>query len=198
MRGAAASPLLWKMKRLLNIGSEREIKKAIRLINGLAAAMIQDSQKLGVGNSHDLLSRFMAPRRTSSFATSSSASSSPAGISALTTLFVLLSKPPAHSAGHRPRCWSRRLHRRLRLRSCRAFAAAVLPEVGTSPMEENGRKCQMDGRKRKEVSDGSDFKKLRWHSPEYANCSGIFINRQICSGMESINPCLKGDVVGGI
>uniref|UniRef100_J3N7X4 Uncharacterized protein n=1 Tax=Oryza brachyantha TaxID=4533 RepID=J3N7X4_ORYBR len=60
MRGAAASPLLWKMKRLLNIGSETEIKKAIRLINGLAAAMIQEHQKLGVGSSHDLLSRFMA------------------------------------------------------------------------------------------------------------------------------------------
>ncbi|XP_040385374.1 cytochrome P450 94C1-like [Oryza brachyantha] len=111
MRGAAASPLLWKMKRLLNIGSERELKKAIRLIDGLAAAMIRERQKLGVGNSHDLLSRFMASAGDAHSAAEDKflrdivVSFLLAGrdtvSSALTTLFMLLSKHPDVAAAMR-------------------------------------------------------------------------------------------------
>uniref|UniRef100_A0A0E0MJN4 Cytochrome P450 n=1 Tax=Oryza punctata TaxID=4537 RepID=A0A0E0MJN4_ORYPU len=112
MRGAAASPLLWKMKRFLNIGSERELKKAIKLIDGLAAAMIRERRKLGVANSHDLLSRFMASSGNDVRSADDDARSAAddkflrdivvsfllAGrdtvSSALTTLFMILSKNP--------------------------------------------------------------------------------------------------------
>ncbi|KAL5204169.1 hypothetical protein ABZP36_009040 [Zizania latifolia] len=103
MRGAAASPLLWKMKRFLNIGSERQLKKAIKLIDELAAAMIRERQKLGVGSSHDLLSRFMASTGDEhavddKFLRDIVVSFLLAGrdtvSSALTTLFMILSKNP--------------------------------------------------------------------------------------------------------
>ncbi|PAN15882.2 hypothetical protein PAHAL_3G027900 [Panicum hallii] len=101
MRGAAASPLLWRMKRLLNIGSERELKKAIRLVDELAAAMIRERRKLGVANSHDLLSRFMASagdahavddKYLRDIVVSFLLAGRDTVSSALTTLFMLLSK----------------------------------------------------------------------------------------------------------
>ncbi|XP_062183390.1 cytochrome P450 94C1-like [Phragmites australis] len=104
MRGAAASPLVWKMKRLLNIGSERELKKAIKLIDELAAAMIRERRKLGVANSHDLLSRFMASvgdahavddKYLRDIVVSFLLAGRDTVSSALTTLFMLLSKNPA-------------------------------------------------------------------------------------------------------
>uniref|UniRef100_A0A0E0BNZ9 Cytochrome P450 n=1 Tax=Oryza glumipatula TaxID=40148 RepID=A0A0E0BNZ9_9ORYZ len=112
MRGAAASPLLWKMKRFLNVGSERELKKAIKLIDGLAAAMIRERRKLGVANSHDLLSRFMASSGDDArgaaddkFLRDIVVSFLLAGrdtvSSALTTLFMILSKNPDVAAAMR-------------------------------------------------------------------------------------------------
>ncbi|OEL32231.1 Cytochrome P450 94C1 [Dichanthelium oligosanthes] len=111
MRGAAASPLLWRMKRLLNIGSERELKKAIKLVDELAVAMIRERRKLGVANSHDLLSQFMASAGDARAAVDDKylrdivVSFLLAGrdtvSSALTTLFVLLSKNPAVAAAMR-------------------------------------------------------------------------------------------------
>ncbi|THU66829.1 hypothetical protein C4D60_Mb05t18310 [Musa balbisiana] len=58
-RGTATAPLIWKLKRLLNIGSERELKRTIRMINVLAEEVIRQRRKLGFASSHDLLSRFM-------------------------------------------------------------------------------------------------------------------------------------------
>ncbi|WVZ88339.1 hypothetical protein U9M48_034873 [Paspalum notatum var. saurae] len=112
MRGAAASPLLWKVKRLLNMGSERELRSAIALVDELAAAMIRERRKLGVADSHDLLSRFM---RASSAAdgvdvddkylrdivVSFLLAGRDTVSSALTTLFMLLSKNPAVAAAMR-------------------------------------------------------------------------------------------------
>uniref|UniRef100_A0A0D9XP45 Cytochrome P450 n=1 Tax=Leersia perrieri TaxID=77586 RepID=A0A0D9XP45_9ORYZ len=101
MRGAAASPLMWRMKRFLNVGSERELRKAIRIVDQLAAAMIRERQKLGVGNSLDLLSRFMASTGAGGedddkFLRDIVVSFLLAGrdtvSSALTTLFMLLSR----------------------------------------------------------------------------------------------------------
>ncbi|KAJ1274279.1 hypothetical protein BS78_05G050500 [Paspalum vaginatum] len=112
MRGAAASPLLWRAKRLLNVGSERQLRKAIKLVDELAAAMIRERRKLGVAGSHDLLSRFMASSAENNAADDDDTylrdivvSFLLAGrdtvSSALTTLFMLLSKNPAVAAAMR-------------------------------------------------------------------------------------------------
>ncbi|KAF3340824.1 cytochrome P450 94C1-like protein [Carex littledalei] len=58
-RGAAVFPFIWKTKRLLNIGSERELKRAIQMVNSLANEVIRQRRKLGFSSTHDLLSRFM-------------------------------------------------------------------------------------------------------------------------------------------
>ncbi|KAL6905626.1 hypothetical protein ACP4OV_003227 [Aristida adscensionis] len=111
MRAAAASPLVWKLKRLLNVGTERELKKAIGLVDELAAAMIRERRKLGVADSHDLLSRFMASAGDAHAAADDKylrdivVSFLLAGrdtvSSALTTLFMLLSKNPSVAAAMR-------------------------------------------------------------------------------------------------
>ncbi|XP_074579196.1 cytochrome P450 94C1-like [Curcuma longa] len=59
MRGAAWAPVVWKLKRLLNIGSERELRRAVGMINALAKEVIRQRRKLGYAAGHDLLSRFM-------------------------------------------------------------------------------------------------------------------------------------------
>lgn len=111
MRGAAASPLVWKLKRFLNVGSERELRKAIRLVDDLAAAMILQRRKLGFENSHDLLSRFMASADAGAGAMDDKylrdivVSFLLAGrdtvASALTTLFIHLSSNPEVAAAIR-------------------------------------------------------------------------------------------------
>jgi cytochrome P450 len=58
-RAIAASPMVWKIKRLLNIGSERELKEAIKKVDELAERMINQKRKEGFSNIGDLLSRFM-------------------------------------------------------------------------------------------------------------------------------------------
>jgi 12-hydroxyjasmonoyl-L-amino acid 12-hydroxylase / fatty acid hydroxylase len=110
MRGAAASPLVWKAKRLLNVGSERELRRNIRLVDELAAAMIRERRKLGVRDSHDLLSRFMASvgddavdddRYLRDIVVSFLLAGRDTVSSALTTLFMLLSSNPAVAAAMR-------------------------------------------------------------------------------------------------
>ncbi|XP_055812054.1 cytochrome P450 94C1-like [Solanum dulcamara] len=58
-RAMHVSPIVWKIKRFFNIGSERKLKKALKLINILAQEVIRQRQKLGFSNHRDLLSRFM-------------------------------------------------------------------------------------------------------------------------------------------
>uniref|UniRef100_A0A0D9XWY4 Cytochrome P450 n=1 Tax=Leersia perrieri TaxID=77586 RepID=A0A0D9XWY4_9ORYZ len=112
MRGAAASPLMWRMKRFLNVGSERELRKAVNVIDGLAAAMIRERRKLGVANSHDLLSRFMAAGDGDGDAAADDKFLRDIVVSfllagrdtvstALTTLFMVLSKNPGVAAAMR-------------------------------------------------------------------------------------------------
>ncbi|VAH53634.1 unnamed protein product [Triticum turgidum subsp. durum] len=107
MRGAAASPLVWKMKRMLNIGSERELKKAIKLVDDLASAMILQRRSLGFDNSHDLLSRFMASdvamddKYLRDIVVSFLLAGRDTVASALTTLFIHLHKNPEVAAAIR-------------------------------------------------------------------------------------------------
>ncbi|XP_055812053.1 cytochrome P450 94C1-like [Solanum dulcamara] len=58
-RAMHVSPIVWKIKRFFNIGSERKLKKALKLINILAQEVIRQRRKLGFSNHRDLLSRFM-------------------------------------------------------------------------------------------------------------------------------------------
>ncbi|KAJ3683143.1 hypothetical protein LUZ60_013370 [Juncus effusus] len=59
LRAISISPFIWKLKRFLNIGSERELKQAIVKVDELAIAVINERLKLGIENNHDLLSRFI-------------------------------------------------------------------------------------------------------------------------------------------
>ncbi|KAG2674467.1 hypothetical protein I3760_13G137200 [Carya illinoinensis] len=59
-RAMAVSPIVWKIKRLLNVGSERKLKEAIKTVNILATEMKNQRRKMGFSDRNDLLSRFMA------------------------------------------------------------------------------------------------------------------------------------------
>ncbi|KAJ4758544.1 Cytochrome P450 [Rhynchospora pubera] len=59
-RAAAPAPVVWRLKRLFNVGEEKELRDAIRMIDLLAEAVIRQRRKLGVSSSNDLLSRFMS------------------------------------------------------------------------------------------------------------------------------------------
>ncbi|KAG4970656.1 hypothetical protein JHK82_036348 [Glycine max] len=58
-RATAVSPYVWKAKRLLNLGSEKRLKKALRVINALAKEVIKQRREKGFSENKDLLSRFM-------------------------------------------------------------------------------------------------------------------------------------------
>ncbi|KAJ8534037.1 hypothetical protein K7X08_007361 [Anisodus acutangulus] len=58
-RAMTTSPIVWKIKRFLNIGSEKKLREAIKMINILAQEVIRQKRKLGFSNHRDLLSRFM-------------------------------------------------------------------------------------------------------------------------------------------
>uniref|UniRef100_A0A804LBI6 Cytochrome P450 family protein n=1 Tax=Musa acuminata subsp. malaccensis TaxID=214687 RepID=A0A804LBI6_MUSAM len=59
-RATSTMPMVWKAKRLLNRGSERELREAIGMVNLLANELIRQRRKIGFSSNHDLLSRFMA------------------------------------------------------------------------------------------------------------------------------------------
>lgn len=58
-RAITTAPIVWQLKRFLNVGSEKDLKHAIRLVDDLAKAVIHERRKIGFSSSHDLLSRFM-------------------------------------------------------------------------------------------------------------------------------------------
>lgn len=58
-RAMAASPVIWKIKRFFNVGSERKLKEAIKLVDSLANEVIEQKRAKGFSTNKDLLSRFM-------------------------------------------------------------------------------------------------------------------------------------------
>ncbi|KAK9289305.1 hypothetical protein L1049_007460 [Liquidambar formosana] len=58
-RAMTASPLIWKIKRMLNLGSEKRLREAIKVIDILAKEVIRQRRKMGFLTHKDLLSRFM-------------------------------------------------------------------------------------------------------------------------------------------
>ncbi|XP_008790927.3 cytochrome P450 94C1-like [Phoenix dactylifera] len=105
LRGTAVAPAVWKLKRLLNLGSERELKRAIRLVDELADELIRQRRKLGYASSHDLLSRFMCSVNDDRYLRDIVISFLLAGrdtvASGLTCFFLLLSKHPEVTAAIR-------------------------------------------------------------------------------------------------
>ncbi|MCD7455366.1 hypothetical protein HAX54_027982 [Datura stramonium] len=97
-RAMAASPLIWKMKRLLDIGTERKLRVAIENIDVLAREVIRQKRKLGHTNHQDLLSRFMGVVDNDVYLRDIVISFILAGrdtvASALTSLFWLLTSHP--------------------------------------------------------------------------------------------------------
>lgn len=97
-RATAASPLIWKIKRLLNVGSERKLRQAIGLVHVLADELIKKRRSLGMSGQGDLLSRFMGSVNDDRYLRDIVISFLLAGrdtvASALTSFFWLLSKHP--------------------------------------------------------------------------------------------------------
>ncbi|KAL5545890.1 hypothetical protein UlMin_005577 [Ulmus minor] len=58
-RAMTASPFVWKIKRLLNIGCEKELRRVIGVVDALAGEVISQKRKMGFSTHKDLLSRFM-------------------------------------------------------------------------------------------------------------------------------------------
>ncbi|OWM64040.1 cytochrome P450 94C1-like [Punica granatum] len=58
-RALVVSPIVWKIKRLLNVGSERRLRDAVAVVKALAMDVIEHKRKLGFSEHGDLLSRFM-------------------------------------------------------------------------------------------------------------------------------------------
>ncbi|XP_010912256.1 cytochrome P450 94C1 [Elaeis guineensis] len=104
-RATAVAPAVWKLKRLLNVGSERELRRAIRMVNVLANEVIRQRRKLGFASNLDLLSRFMSSVDDDRYLRDIVISFLLAGrdtvASGLTSFFLLLSKHPEVTAAIR-------------------------------------------------------------------------------------------------
>ncbi|KAK4410768.1 cytochrome [Sesamum angolense] len=60
MRGTAPVFVVWKLKRALNVGLEKDLKEAVKLVHGCVDDMIRSKKETMGGNSGgDLLSRFL-------------------------------------------------------------------------------------------------------------------------------------------
>ncbi|GAU45034.1 hypothetical protein TSUD_107290 [Trifolium subterraneum] len=58
-RALSTSPVIWKIKRLFNIGSEKNLKEAINVVNKFTDEIINKRKEIGFSARNDLLSRFM-------------------------------------------------------------------------------------------------------------------------------------------
>lgn len=97
-RAITASPMIWKVKRLLNIGSEKKLREAIKHVNDLAREIIYQRRTMGFSDQKDLLSRFMASIDDDDYLRDIVVSFMLAGrdtvASALTSFFYLVSQNP--------------------------------------------------------------------------------------------------------
>ncbi|KAJ8899633.1 hypothetical protein K2173_018607 [Erythroxylum novogranatense] len=97
-RAMSVSPLVWKIKRMMNLGNEKKMKEALKMINILAQEVIRQRRKMGFLNHKDLLSRFMRTVSDEKFLRDIVISFLLAGrdtvASALSSLFWLLAKHP--------------------------------------------------------------------------------------------------------
>ncbi|KAK8582221.1 hypothetical protein V6N13_145202 [Hibiscus sabdariffa] len=97
-RALASSPLIWKLKRALNLGTEKQLKQAIKMVDALAQETINQRREKGFSDSDDLLSRFMGTINDDKYLRDIVVSFLLAGrdtvASGLTSFFWLLSQHP--------------------------------------------------------------------------------------------------------
>ncbi|GMI81684.1 cytochrome P450, family 94, subfamily C, polypeptide 1 [Hibiscus trionum] len=97
-RALESSPLIWKLKRALNLGTEKQLKQAIKMVDELAQEMINQRREKGFSDSNDLLSRFMGTINDDKYLRDIVVSFLLAGrdtvASGLTSFFWLLSQHP--------------------------------------------------------------------------------------------------------
>ena len=97
-RAMNASPFIWKLKRLLNIGSEKKLRETINVVNDVAKEMIKQRREMGFKTRNDLLSRFMGSIDDDVYLRDIVVSFLLAGrdtiAAGLTGFFMLLSKSP--------------------------------------------------------------------------------------------------------
>ncbi|KAL2533564.1 Cytochrome [Abeliophyllum distichum] len=101
-RAMTVSPLVWKIRRLLNIGNEKKLRQSIDTINKLAQEVINQRRKFGYSDQKDLLSRFMASVSDETFLRDIVVSFLLAGrdtvASVLTSFFWLIANHPVAEA----------------------------------------------------------------------------------------------------
>ncbi|TKY67089.1 fatty acid omega-hydroxylase [Spatholobus suberectus] len=101
-RAMTASPFVWKVKRLLDVGSEKKLREAIKVVNDVAKEMIRQRREIGFNTRNDLLSRFMGSVNDDVHLRDIVVSFLLAGrdtvAAALTGFFSLLSKSPQAEA----------------------------------------------------------------------------------------------------
>ncbi|GER29087.1 cytochrome P450 [Striga asiatica] len=91
-------PIIWKIKRLLNIGTEKQLHESIKTIHLLARDLIRHRREHGFSGHDDLLSRFMACTEDETYLRDIIVSFLLAGrdsvASALTGFFLLVAQHP--------------------------------------------------------------------------------------------------------
>jgi cytochrome P450 len=97
-RAMSASPITWKIKRLLNVGSEKRLAEAIKSVNLIANDVIKRKRESKSSTQQDLLGRFMNSISDDSYLRDIIKSFLLAGrdtvASALTSFFWLLTNHP--------------------------------------------------------------------------------------------------------
>lgn len=97
-RAITPYPVMWRIKRLFGLGSERKLSDAIKMVDDLAMEVIRHRREIGFSHRNDLLSRFMASIDDDRYLRDIVVSFLLAGrdtvASALTSFFWLLSQNP--------------------------------------------------------------------------------------------------------
>ncbi|CAO2195326.1 unnamed protein product [Urochloa humidicola] len=105
-RATVPLQVIWRLKRFFNLGDERKLRDAVRLVDRLAEEVIRQRRKLGgAASGSDLLSRFMGSINDDKYLRDIVVSFMLAGrdtvASALTAFFLLLSDHPEVAAAIR-------------------------------------------------------------------------------------------------
>ncbi|KAK9068420.1 hypothetical protein SSX86_012534 [Deinandra increscens subsp. villosa] len=153
-RAMTPTPLVWKIKRLFNVGSEKRLHESIKAVNKFAQEVIRQRNKVGPCSNHeDLLSRFMATTKDPTYLRDIVISFLLAGrdtlTSSLTGLFWLLAQQPEIVAAIRTEALTvtqqeavttfQQLHELHYLRAVVYEGMRLLP-----PIQFNSKFCQQD------------------------------------------------------
>ncbi|KAI3743524.1 hypothetical protein L1987_61234 [Smallanthus sonchifolius] len=182
-RAMTPSPLVWKIKRLFSVGSEKRLKESIKMVNKFAQEVIRQRNKLGsCCNQEDLLSRFMAKTKDPNYLRDIVVSFLLAGrdtvASSLTGLFWLLAEQPEVVAAIRTEALMVTQHKALtsfeQLHELHYLQAVVYEGMRLfPPIQFNSKFCQQDDT----LPDGTFVKKgtrVTYHSYAMARMETIW------------------------